>query len=105
VYADCRFFVYDAEMGTFIEHNMGDEYLPLEPFCDRHDKRLIGVMAQIQKHVPGKENNDVDHTQPIQFSPSKLPNQENENEEEELEQKGNLKFFTYFCTTEQGIKQ
>jgi len=46
---DTNFFIYDVELDTFTEHEIGPNKIPIEVIWDFSDPRLFGVMTEYAK--------------------------------------------------------
>ena len=58
---DTNFFIYDVELDSFNEHEIGTNRIPIEIIWDIGDSRLFGVMTEYAKESV-EENKDGEIT-------------------------------------------
>lgn len=82
---DTKFYIYDIEYDSFLEYEISNHRVPIFCTWDLNDPRLLGVEAEYV--IEGRENEDL------------------QEEKSNQEDKCIKMLFTFFVTSENGIKE
>ncbi|KAL4454946.1 hypothetical protein ABPG74_006328 [Tetrahymena malaccensis] len=98
--ADNKFYIYDVQTDNFLVYEMPAKCIPLQPYCDRKDRKFFGISCIINKNVQEEKNADENNDENDDNKSNK-----SKNDDDEEKDNSNLEFYTFFVTSENGIKK